>query len=333
MMEATGDGRGKIGYVIRMIRFQSSWSRRPFLSFVLAAALAALPGLVIGLAIGLVPGPARAGVGPWVTFEGGMVRLVSAGPLTDGTYGAGLEFALEPGWHTYWMHPGEAGIPPELDARPSSNIATVAVQFPYPERYDDGFSQSNIYKDGVLLPLVVTPQDPARPVDLDLTVTFGICKEICIPGEARVALALEPAAQPDPASARAIARALADVPGAPGPDSPQVSRLFLRKDPQKEKLDISLALPAGLTLDDVSVFVAAPDALSLGVPRRRQPDWKKATGDWVLALSGLPKSRKEVTLSFVLVARGKAVTQTVRLNRDTGVAVAIDAPPSLAATR
>ena len=56
--------------------------------------------LFLFLAITL-PTAALAAASEWVTVKGGAVRLITAGPPENGTYWAGLEFQLEPGWHTY----------------------------------------------------------------------------------------------------------------------------------------------------------------------------------------------------------------------------------------
>jgi hypothetical protein len=77
--------------------------------------------LLFFLAITL-PTAALAAASEWVTVKGGAVRLITAGPPENGTYWAGLEFQLEPGWHTYWRYPGEAGIPPQIAWTATSNI-------------------------------------------------------------------------------------------------------------------------------------------------------------------------------------------------------------------
>ena len=68
----------------------------------------------IALVSCLVSGRGHAAMTDWAEVQGGAVRLIADGPLHEGHYLAGLEFLLEPGWHTYWRYPGEAGIPPQI---------------------------------------------------------------------------------------------------------------------------------------------------------------------------------------------------------------------------
>ncbi len=63
-----------------------------------------------------------------------------------------LEIDLKPGWKTYWRDPGDAGVPPTLDASASSNIASAELSFPAPQRFDDGFAIWAGYKEPVGIP-------------------------------------------------------------------------------------------------------------------------------------------------------------------------------------
>ena len=54
----------------------------------------------------------------------------------DGSRLAAVEIRLAPGWHTYWRVPGDAGIPPSFDWSGSSNLASVAYEWPRPEIFD-----------------------------------------------------------------------------------------------------------------------------------------------------------------------------------------------------
>ena len=53
------------------------------------------------------------------------------------------------------------------------------------------------YKDAVVLPLEVTPIDPARPVALRLEFAYGVCSDICMPEMTEMALDLPPDARAD----------------------------------------------------------------------------------------------------------------------------------------
>ncbi|MCM2269211.1 MAG: hypothetical protein NDJ75_03865, partial [Thermoanaerobaculia bacterium] len=70
--------------------------------------------VVLGCAL-LAP-PLAAVAGPWAENAQARVRLVSrfAVAVPGGDAGLGLEFRMAPGWHVYWLNPGDAGYPPKL---------------------------------------------------------------------------------------------------------------------------------------------------------------------------------------------------------------------------
>lgn len=107
--------------------------------------------------------------------------LLPGWQMSGGTYMAGLDLSLAPEWKTYWRAPGEAGIPPDFDWSGSQNVAAVQVHWPSPQVITLNGMQSIGYHDAVLLPLEVTPLDPAQPVLLHLDMRLGICNEICMP--------------------------------------------------------------------------------------------------------------------------------------------------------
>jgi DsbC/DsbD-like thiol-disulfide interchange protein len=118
------------------------------------------------------------------------VRLLSAGPMTDGAYRAGVEIALNPGTVTYWRQPGEAGSPPVFDFSGSTNVASVEPSYPAPKHIDEAGTVVAGYDSAVIFPLKVTPKDPKSPVTLALNLDYAACGKICLPAKASVSLAL-----------------------------------------------------------------------------------------------------------------------------------------------
>ncbi len=100
-----------------------------------------------------------------------------------GTHIAGFEIQLAPGWKTYWRAPGDAGIPPQFDWSGSENVGSVRIHWPAPEVIDQNGLTTIGYHGDVVLPVEVTPRDPARPVHLRARMGFGVCKDICVPAE------------------------------------------------------------------------------------------------------------------------------------------------------
>ena len=136
----------------------------------------------------------------------------------DGTHFAGLALQLAPGWKTYWRSPGDSGLPPQFDWSGSQNLGAVSVHWPRPRVYDAGGLRTIGYAREVVLPLEVTPRDPARPVHLRARIDLGVCEDVCLPvslalqavlpvqgggADPRILAAL--AAAPDPAAAHGLA--------------------------------------------------------------------------------------------------------------------------------
>lgn len=143
------------------------------------------------------------------------MRLIAAGGLTGGIYRAGVELQLDPGAFTYWRMPGGAGIPPEFSFEGSANAAGIAVTYPAPVRIVNEGIEVFGYRDHVIFPLRIKPQDAASPVRLALTLTYGVCARLCMPGKAEAALTLSPdgaGGAPDSPAALRLAGADASVP-------------------------------------------------------------------------------------------------------------------------
>jgi DsbC/DsbD-like thiol-disulfide interchange protein len=95
---------------------------------------------------------------------------------------AGIEIRLKSGWHTYWRYPG--------DFAASQNVKSVDVAWPTPQRLiEDGLTSIGYDRD-VILPLRITPRDPAKPVTLRLKLDYAICEKLCVPAQAQAELAL-----------------------------------------------------------------------------------------------------------------------------------------------
>ncbi len=119
------------------------------------------------------------------------VSAKSRARLIADARGAGLEIALSPGAITYWRDPGEAGVPPTFSFSGSDNLAKAEVDFPAPERIPepDG-SIAFGYRQSVILPIRVTPADPAKPVRLEAQVDYAVCEKLCLPAKAKAELTL-----------------------------------------------------------------------------------------------------------------------------------------------
>lgn len=171
------------------------------------------------------------GAAPLFAAPGEGVRqltLLSAVEAHDGAaFLAGLDLKLADGWKTYWKKPGDSGIPPSFDWSASENVAGVELRWPAPERFDAPGDITFGYRNHVLWPLRVVPEDASRPVTLRLDMFYGVCSDICVPRQAELELTVPPAmsgaAIGETGSAEEIRMALGRVPVPPAaPDLVEV---------------------------------------------------------------------------------------------------------------
>jgi DsbC/DsbD-like thiol-disulfide interchange protein len=271
-----------------------------------AAVLGAMVGLV--LATAAVAGEAP----PWIQGHHSRARLVAGG--ADGTARlAAIEIVLDPGFKTYWRSPGESGLPPAFDWAGSENLSAAEVLWPAPHRFEDAGGVAYGYKDGVLLPVRVSPNDSAKPLRLALKLDYGVCKDICIPAQASLALALRPGEAAPPSAP--IAAALARVPrpqalGAPGDLS------ILAVDPEtvdgKPALAVAVRAPP-----DTDLFVEAPAGWYVAAGRLQPLPAASggADGRFLVEIFERPKDAAgTLDLRLTLAAGERAVETAARLD-------------------
>ncbi len=200
---------------------------------------------------------------PWVTEQTSRTRAIAGGVVTgDGSRRlyAGIEIVLDDGWKTYWRNPGSSGVPPRVDWAGSENVASAELLFPAPIRFPDKDGDTIGYKNTVVLPLALTPTDAAKPMLLKLSTEFGICREVCIPVQPVLSLALPPDAASAPAGDKLTA-ALARVPrrDATGASSPRLESLKVDLAAPKPRIVIEASFPGDPAGGDV--FLEAPDGI------------------------------------------------------------------------
>jgi len=206
--------------------------------------------------------PALASSSEPYEVEGGAVRLVTAGPADEnGVIEGVLEIDLKPGWKTYWRDPGDAGVPPTLDASASSNIASAELSFPAPHRFDDGFAIWAGYKDPVGIPVAFQLTDAKQPATIEAKVFLGICETICIPVQAT--FTVDPASDPDNADDAAVVKAALDA--LPGPEQPDFGATLLKGGKDEVLVEAAFAGEP----EQVDFFLAGENGYQFGPPERR----------------------------------------------------------------
>ncbi|WP_299947126.1 protein-disulfide reductase DsbD domain-containing protein [uncultured Ruegeria sp.] len=134
------------------------------------------------------------------------LEVLDGGKTTNGTYQGALRLTLKEGWKTYWRAPGDAGIPPQFDWKGSGNIADIAITWPTPHVFDQNGFRSVGYVDQLVLPVEITPKNPAKPVRLRGEMDLGVCKDVCVPGRLDFDHTLDANAGRNPTIAAALAQ-------------------------------------------------------------------------------------------------------------------------------
>ncbi len=124
------------------------------------------------------------------------------------TFRVGLRQRIAPGWHTYWINPGDSGEPLSIAWILPPGFAAGAIEWPYPRRIPVGPAMSYGYEDEVILPIEISAPaslEPGSQVTLSGRASWLVCEKICLPEEATVRLTLPVGpATPDPAGAALI---------------------------------------------------------------------------------------------------------------------------------
>jgi thiol:disulfide interchange protein DsbD len=104
------------------------------------------------------------------------------------TIWAGVDLKMEPGWHTYWKNPGEAGMATKIDWKLPPGVTAGNIQWPLPEKLPPFEVTTYGYSDEVMLlvPLTIGTNVPPGPITLTANLSWLECKDVCIPGKTTV---------------------------------------------------------------------------------------------------------------------------------------------------
>jgi DsbC/DsbD-like thiol-disulfide interchange protein len=210
------------------------------------------------LALAALPSSALAAATDWIEENGARIRLVAAEPAPDAAeMRAALVVELKPGWKTYWRDPGGAGVPPQLTLEDGDNVAAVRMDFPAPERFEEGGSEIIGYKQPVSFPLTFSLKTPGAPSAVKATAFLGICDEICVPVKVDLLLNVPPAAAST--ADQALVQAAFDA--LPKPAAASFGLTHLAALPKALDIEISAPPAAG----PPELFIAA-DRFQFGKP-------------------------------------------------------------------
>jgi thiol:disulfide interchange protein/DsbC/DsbD-like thiol-disulfide interchange protein len=246
-------------------------------------------------------------------------RLLAEGPVAPGgEVWVALEEVIRPGWHTYWINPGDAGNPTTIDWTLPAGWSAGEIQWPQPKRLPVGPLMDYGYEGKLwLLTALRAPADakPGDTVKLDATVAWLVCERICIPEEAALSVSVRIGEGPrDPALAADFAAARALL---PTPSPWKVSYAL------SNSIDLFVAAPALATARPASVEFYPLDAGAIKNPAPQLVGYN-AQG-LVLRLTPGSKAATLTALNGVLVLTGSdGSVQALDIKAPQGLVPAAD---------
>lgn len=253
---------------------------------------------LLAMSIFHAPAAALAASSDWHRVQGGAIRLVTEdAPDADGILRGALEIKLNPGWKTYWIDPGSSGVPPTLDIEIGGQTVTTELEFPAPQRFDDGYTQWAGYDRSVALAVTLDlPETSSNPQNVEARAFLGLCETICIPVQASFSLKLDARTVLD--DMRVVAAAFGDL---PGPVRSGFEAVV--KEAGADGIVVEAHVPSGV--EALDFYLAGTDKLMLGTP-------VLVDGDTVTTFSvPIERRNKAVsgeTLLYTLTTSAGAVT-------------------------
>ena len=95
----------------------------------------------------------------------------------------GLKIVHRKGWHTYWINPGDSGLPTQLQWQLPAGLHAGEIEWPVPQRLPVGPLVNHGYEGTLLLPVPLTVERelPDGPLPIRLRADWLVCENVCIP--------------------------------------------------------------------------------------------------------------------------------------------------------
>lgn len=130
------------------------------------------------------------------------VRLVASTTAIEAgkQFEVGVLLHMQPGWHVYWLNPGDAGLPTSVRWTVPNGFSVGGLRWPVPQRFEQpGGVVGYGYLDSVLLSATVTsPATLAGAGSIPVRADVGwlACEKICVRGRKTLDVALGRDADP-----------------------------------------------------------------------------------------------------------------------------------------
>jgi thiol:disulfide interchange protein DsbD len=240
----------------------------------------------------------------------------------------GLRIRHEPHWHTYWRNPGDSGLATQIEPSGPSGTRFGAVRWPAPVRLWVGPLANYGYEDEIVLPFeaeVPRGLTGAR-MRIEAAAQWLVCKDVCIPGEARLAIDLPVAADAAAQPARSSHAPLFDAMAARTPDA----ALPLGGGAHRDGPRLAIAFPSppgGAAIARAEFFPYAEGVVSAPAPQALS----KTAAGWRLDLELADGATLPASIDGLLMVDGRPLELQAPVAAGptpTGTPVSVAAQPA-----
>lgn len=188
--------------------------------------------------------------------------------------GSEVELAIHmrpaPGWHGYWVNPGEAGLPMDVQWHLPKGFGIGELRYPVPTRLTVAGLVNYVFeKDYAILVRLRVPPEASGTVPIRADAHWLACTDkICVPEQGQLALDLTFRGGQSNRSQFDAWRAMLPKPLA------TVGRFTV----ERGKLEVAIPLASGLLIRDPYVFPTTDKIVDYEAPQSF-----RRTGDWVVA--------------------------------------------------
>ncbi|PKL86137.1 MAG: hypothetical protein CVV22_04405 [Ignavibacteriae bacterium HGW-Ignavibacteriae-1] len=104
--------------------------------------------------------------------------------LPGSTFLLAIKFTIQKDWHTYWVNPGDAGLPTVVELDLPEGWHSTEIIFPIPQKIKfDEFANYGYEKEVMhMMAVTIAPNAEIGNVKIDALIKFLVCKEECLTG-------------------------------------------------------------------------------------------------------------------------------------------------------
>jgi thiol:disulfide interchange protein len=105
----------------------------------------------------------------------------------------GVELNMQPGWHTYYKNPGDAGMATSIDWQLPPGFSASPLKWQRPHRYEDAGIVTFGYADKTLIAADISvphSQNLGANLKFGAKVKWLSCRDLCVPGKQELTLVL-----------------------------------------------------------------------------------------------------------------------------------------------